>query len=188
LAVDDKERRVVALQSILQQIARLDGLLRDLLGMTQRREPKLAETDLAAFLARTADAHRELAASKGVKLEFEAAPAAANPPLFDTEQMHRAVDNLILNAIENTPAGGTVAVRAQRRADILQFCVCDTGPGVPPDIRERLFEPFVTGRSEGTGLGLAVVRDIARAHGGDARLVPTSHGAQFEIEVPWPRP
>jgi signal transduction histidine kinase len=187
LAVDDKERQVVALQSILQQIARLDGLLRDLLGMTQRREPKLAENDLAAFLARTAEAHRELAASKGVKLEVEAAPAAANAPLFDTEQMHRALDNLILNAIENTPQGGTVEVQAQRRADILQFRVCDTGPGVPPDIRERLFEPFVTGRSEGTGLGLAVVRDIARAHGGDARLVPTSRGAQFEIEVPWPR-
>ena len=185
LAVDDKDRRVVALQSILQQIARLDGLLRDLLGMTQRREPKLAENDLVAFLERTADAHRELAAGKGVKLLIGPAPAAATPAFFDTQQMHRALDNLILNAIENTPAGGTIEVRAQRCADALQLRVSDTGPGVPPDIRERLFEPFVTGRGEGTGLGLAVVRDIARAHGGDARLVSTSRGAHFEIEVPW---
>jgi signal transduction histidine kinase len=187
LAVDDKERPVVALQFILQQIARLDGLLRDLLAMTQRREPKLTENDLAAFLERAADAHRELAASKGVKLVVGPAPPGATPPLFDTEQMHRALDNLILNAIESTPEGGTIDVQAKRRTNALQICVSDSGPGVPPDIRERLFEPFVTGRSDGTGLGLAAVRDIARAHGGDARLVPTSRGAQFEIEVPWPK-
>jgi signal transduction histidine kinase len=187
LAVDDKERPVVALQFILQQIARLDGLLRDLLAMTQRREPKLTENDLAAFLERAADAYRELAASKGVKLVVGPAPPGATPPLFDAEQMHRALDNLILNAIESTPAGGTIDVQAKRRTNALQICVSDSGPGVPPDLRERLFEPFVTGRSDGTGLGLAAVRDIARAHGGDARLVPTSRGAQFEIEVPWPK-
>jgi len=185
LAVADKERRAAALSSILQQVGRLDGLLRDLLTMTQRREPRLAENDLAAFLARTADNHRELAASKGVKLVFGAAPAAAAAPWFDGEQMHRAVDNLVLNAIENTPAGGLIAVRAERHSDRLRLIVHDSGPGVPLDIRERLFEPFVTGRSEGTGLGLALVRDIARAHGGDARLVPADEGALFEIEIPW---
>ena len=179
LAVDDQDRRVSAMHSILQQIGRLDGLLRDLLAMTQRREPKLAENDLAAFLERAADAHRELAASKGVKLVIGPSPASAPAPRFDTEQMHRALDNLILNAIENTPAGGMIEVQAQHRDDALVFCVRDTGPGVPSDIRERLFEPFVTGRGEGTGLGLAIVREIARAHGGEARLVPTSRGRRF---------
>ena len=82
LAAGDDGRRVAALQSILQQVGRLDGLLRDLLAMTQRREPKLAEIDLAAFLERTAEAHRELAASKGVKLLVEPAPAAVAPPCF----------------------------------------------------------------------------------------------------------
>jgi signal transduction histidine kinase len=185
LAVDDKERGASALDFMLQQIGRLDGLLRDLLAMTQRREPKLAENDLTAFLDRTADTHREFAATKGIKLVVGPAPAAAPPPLFDTEQMHRALDNLILNAIENTPDGGTIEVQLERRNDSLAFCVCDTGPGVPHDIRERLFEPFVTGRSEGTGLGLAVVREIARAHGGEARYVPTNQGTEFEIEIPW---
>ena len=185
LAADDDGRRISALQSILQQVGRLDGLLRDLLAMTQRREPKLAEIDLAAFLDRTAEPHRELAASKGVKLVVGPAPSAAAPPQFDAEQMHRALDNLILNAIENTPAGGSIEVAAEHRGDKLCLRVRDTGQGVPEDIRERLFEPFVTGRAEGTGLGLALVREIARAHGGEARLVPTSQGAEFEIEVPW---
>jgi signal transduction histidine kinase len=105
LAGDDEGRRVTALQSILQQVGRLDGLLRDLLAMTQRREPKPAEVDLAVFLERTTETHRELAADKDVKLLVEPAPATAAPPCFDAEQMHRALDNLILNAIENTAAG-----------------------------------------------------------------------------------
>jgi signal transduction histidine kinase len=185
LAANDEGRRITALQSILQQVGRLDGLLRDLLAMTQRREPKLAEIDLATFLERTAETHRELAASKGVKLVVGSAPPATAPPLFDTEQMHRALDNLILNAIENTPDGGSIEVVAEYHADKLCLRVRDNGQGVPDNIRERLFEPFVTGRTEGTGLGLAVVREIARAHGGEARLVQTSQGAEFEIEVPW---
>jgi signal transduction histidine kinase len=185
LAVDDKERRASALDFMLQQIGRLDGLLRDLLAMTQRREPKLAENDLTAFLDHTVDAHREFAATKGIKLVVGPAPTAVVPLLFDTEQMYRALDNLILNAIESTPTGGMIEVQSERRNAALAFCVCDTGSGVPHDIRERLFEPFVTGRSEGTGLGLAVVREIARAHGGEARFVPTNEGAKFEIEIPW---
>jgi len=184
LAADADGRRIAALQSILQQVGRLDGLLRDLLAMTQRREPKLAEIDLAAFLELTAETHRELAATKGVKVVVEPAPAAVAWPLFDAEQMHRALDNLVLNAIENTPAGGSIEVVAEHCADKLRLRVRDTGRGVLDNIRERLFEPFVTGRAEGTGLGLALVREIARAHGGEARLVPTSQGAEFEIEVP----
>jgi signal transduction histidine kinase len=185
LAAINDERRISALRSILEQVGRLDALLRDLLAMTQRREPELVESDLAVFLERTAEAHRELAASKGVKLVVGSAPAASSPPLFDDVQMHRALDNLILNAIENTPVGGTVEIAAEHNASNLRLRVRDTGHGVPDSIRERLFEPFVTGRPEGTGLGLAVVREIARAHGGEARLVPTTEGAEFEIEVPW---
>jgi signal transduction histidine kinase len=102
----------------------------------------------------------------------------------DAEQMHRALDNLILNAIENTPPGGTVRVEADNRDGRVSFRVGDTGPGVPENIREHLFEPFVTGRAGGTGLGLAIVREIARAHGGDVRVRSDTSGATFEIDVP----
>jgi signal transduction histidine kinase len=107
-------------------------------------------------------------------------------PKFDAERMHRALDNLILNAVQNTPPGGTVTVAADSRDGRVSFCVRDTGPGVPDNIRERLFEPFVTGRTDGTGLGLAIVREIARAHGGDVRVMSNSNGATFEIDVPCP--
>ena len=183
LAGDDN-RRISALKTILEQIARLDVLLRDLLTMTQQRTLQLVPNDLMTFLDQTIVPHHDLAIEKGVMLQASTCEANATRPRFDAEKMRRALDNLILNAIENTPPGGTVNVEADSRDGRIIFRVRDTGPGIPENIRERLFEPFVTGRPEGTGLGLAIVREIARAHGGDVRVTSDNSGATFEIEVP----
>jgi signal transduction histidine kinase len=187
LAVGDGSRSEAALNAILLQVDRLDVLLRDLLEMTQAREPRLAEVDLETFLARTVESHRDLAASMGIALTAGTGPASSPLPQLDPSQMQRALDNLIINAIQNTPAGGTIAVHASRRDDSLVLRVEDTGPGIAEDVRERLFEPFVTGRADGTGLGLAIVREIARNHHGHVRLLRGVGGAVFEIEVPWRR-
>jgi signal transduction histidine kinase len=176
-------RSAAALRFILEQVARLDGLLRDLLAMTQKAELRLGKTALGTFLERIADTQRELAASKSVSLIVHSGhPACA---VFDEAQMRRAIENLVLNAIQNTPANGFVEIVAERNADQLTLRVSDTGLGVPEAIRDGLFEPFVTARSEGTGLGLAIAREIARAHGGDVTLRPAEHGSVFEISVPW---
>jgi signal transduction histidine kinase len=186
IASGAEDRRTSALQSILQQIGRLDGLLRDLLAMTQRREPEPAKADLGRFLKETTEPHHELAVAKGVSLQAAPVPVIATAPKFDIDQVRRALDNLILNAVQNTPPGGVVTVAAAERDGKLRFRVSDTGPGVPADVGDRLFEPFTTARADGTGLGLAITRDIARAHGGEVRLVSnTSSGAVFEIELPW---
>jgi signal transduction histidine kinase len=107
---------------------------------------------------------------------------------LDRGQIRRCLDNLILNGIQNTPTGGVITVSITHSNDRLYLRVNDDGPGVPAEIRDRLFEPFVTGRADGTGLGLAIVREIVRAHGGDARLAAGKVGAVFEIELPWWRP
>jgi signal transduction histidine kinase len=104
---------------------------------------------------------------------------------IDAGQIGRCLDNLILNAIQNTPSGGMITVSAISVDGRLRLRVADTGAGVPAEIRDRLFEPFVTGRTDGTGLGLSIVREIARAHGGDARVGDSEEGAVFEIELPW---
>jgi signal transduction histidine kinase len=98
--------------------------------------------------------------------------------------MRRAIDNLVLNAIETAPAGSHILISARREAETLVVAVHDEGAGPPAEIRDHLFEPFVTGRAEGTGLGLSVVREVAAAHGGTARLAETSVGTTFEIVVP----
>jgi signal transduction histidine kinase len=185
LAGNDESRSKAALRAILDQVGRLDMLLRDLLAMTQRSQPRAAEVNVSAFLDRVVEGHAELAAAKGVRLAN--APAANAPATahFDVEQVRRALDNLVLNAVENTPNGGSITVSGTCENTRLHLRVSDTGQGVPADIADQLFEPFVTGRAGGTGLGLAIVREIARAHGGDARLVPSSKGAIFEMELPW---
>jgi len=185
LASNDDARKRTALEAILQQVARLDSLLRDLLEMTQTGQPKFSDVELSCFLKNTVETHQELAAAKGLTLR--AGTEEPHGPLcrFDPHQIQRALDNLILNAIQNTPAGGRIIVDALRRDRKLLLRVSDTGAGVSEDIRDRLFEPFVTARSDGTGLGLAIVREIARTHRGDARFADTGCGATFEIELPW---
>jgi signal transduction histidine kinase len=185
LAAEDDSRKETALQAILKQVARLDALLRNLLQMTQTGEPKATNVEPGSFLQMTIEPHQELAAAHGLSLEVGTLEPHNPLPRFDPFQMQRALDNLILNAIQNTPAGGCIVVEARRREDKLVLRVTDTGAGINEEIRDRLFEPFTTARPDGTGLGLAIVREIARAHGGEARLVASEHGARFEIEVPW---
>ena len=118
----------------------------------------------------------------------------------DAERLGRALDQLVDNATKFTPAGGTVGVRARRlQTGQLEVCVADTGPGVPAEQAKRLFEPFYQGdgsptRSHGgTGIGLAIVRGVANAHGGGARFASPANeeilgerflGAAFYVVLP----
>jgi signal transduction histidine kinase len=184
LASADADRRRAALDAILGQIARLDTLLRSLLQMTQTGAPRPRDVDLASFLKETVEPHCELAAASGLTLETGTPPPRLPLPRFDPSQMRRALDNLVINAIQNTPPGGRITVDAIERGDRLLLRVADTGAGVSDELRSRLFEPFATTRPDGTGLGLAIVKEIARAHRGDVHLAPGASGACFEIELP----
>ena len=185
LSVDDQGRLRSALRVILDQIGRLDALLRDLLTMTQRTHPRSVNTDVQAMLGRIVETHTEVASSKGITLGVSMVEGSSLLACLDADQIRRALDNLVLNAIQNTPAGGSITLSAEQSNGRLRLRVSDTGRGVPDDTRARLFEPFVTARAEGTGLGLAIVREIARAHGGDASLIASACGAVFEIDLPW---
>ena len=86
---------------------------------------------------------------------------------------------------ENSAQAGAknVSTRASGAAGVVTIDVSDDGPGVPVEISAKLFEPLVTSKKSGTGLGLALVRRVARAHGGDAELVPSPRGASFRITL-----
>ncbi|ASL42219.1 Sensor protein ZraS [Burkholderia sp. AD24] len=177
------ERQPQALRVILGEIERLDALVRRLLSITEHDEPKRELIEVSAFLEACVAQHEERAAARQLTI---ASTADWQEARFDPDQVQRALDNLILNAINAAPAGSRIEVAALRRTEALVLSVRDGGSGPPADIQDHLFEPFVTGRPDGTGLGLSIVREVAVAHGGTARFVSTDHGTTFEIILPCP--
>jgi signal transduction histidine kinase len=178
----DPARKDQVLSIILGQIERLDALVRRLLSVTERDKPRRERLPLGPFLESCVATHIELARAKRVTLECRADGEEAS---FDPDQMRRALDNLVLNAIQAAPDGTSVLIAASHDADTLVLSVHDEGAGPPSNIRDHLFEPFVTGRADGTGLGLSIVREVAAAHGGTARLENSEAGTVVEIIVPW---
>ena len=101
------------------------------------------------------------------------------------EAVAGALLNLANNALQHAGPGARVEIAAQRNGTDIEFRVRDNGPGVAAEDRERIFEPFFTSRPDGTGLGLAVARSVARAHSGDIRLTGESRpGCCFVLHLP----
>ncbi|HLH49753.1 MAG TPA: HAMP domain-containing sensor histidine kinase [Roseiarcus sp.] len=180
-AAGDAARKDLALVAIVGQIDRLDALLRRLLSVTARDKPQKAAVKLAPFLQGCIAAHDEFARAKDLSLQWRSEVEAAE---FDPDRMRSALDNLVLNAIQAAPKRSTVLVAATRADGALTLSVHDEGDGPAATIRQNLFEPFVTGRADGVGLGLSIVREVAAAHGGEARLAETPSGTTFEIVLP----
>jgi signal transduction histidine kinase len=176
------ERQPGALHAILDQIARLDGLVQSLLAVVQPIALTLRSLDVAAWLGERVDSFRAAAEAKGVALDLRASPAVA---AIDPMHLGRAVDNLVDNALRHARSRVSVSLDA-RRPGMLEIAVQDDGEGIDQALRDHLFEPFASGRPEGTGLGLALSREVALAHGGNLVLDESQDGgSRFALEFPW---
>src|SRR5213083_2953028 len=148
-------------------------------------EVRLVELD---DLVREAARSHELAAqAKGLRLTIEAQPATLEA---DPQKLRSIVDNLISNAVKFTPPGGTISVRARALAGEAVIEVMDSGPGVPAEERESIFNLFFRGRTKsessvkGSGLGLAIARELVEAHGGQIAVVGGTRGGHFRVTLP----
>lgn len=111
--------------------------------------------------------------------------ASLNPIAADPELLHRALSNLILNAIDAMPDGGTLTLRTLQEDERTFVQVADTGTGLTPEDRQRLFTEYFTTKQEGTGLGLAIVQSIVSDHGGRITVQSSAgEGTTFSIELP----
>jgi signal transduction histidine kinase len=176
------------LERIQAEIQRLERIVRSLLEFSRPARPQLAALDLAASARRVLEDLGGQAAMAGI----EFAPLAIPGPftaLADGDQIHQVLLNLVQNAIQACRSGDRVGIELGRAAvvggdDRLQLRVWDSGPGVPEAARSRLFEPFFTTKAEGTGLGLAVCRQILEEHGGRLHYRPRpGGGAEFCLEL-----
>ena len=178
----DPQRQSAALVAIIGQIDRLNALASRLLQGTTGSRPRFQPVELSAFLSACAQARQSEAQAKGVTLAIR---ADVKTGAFDPEQIRDALVNLIENAILASPSGARVELGAREADNQLIISVRNPGPALPPELRDTLFEPFVTTRAEAAGLGLAVVREIARAHRGLARVAENGpEFVTFEVALP----
>lgn len=166
----------------------IDGLLLD--ARSRSREITRTRTDLTVLVSSVVDELRSASEAKSVDLELVGGGSSI-PVAVDEPALARAVANLVTNAIEHSPVGGTVTVEVVGGDGSAEVVVTDRGPGVAPDDQDRIFERFWTRRPDGTGLGLAVVRQVAEAHGGTVTLVSPvgdAEGARFALRLPLGQP
>ncbi len=156
-------------------------------GLQLVASPRLKLAPNPIDLEQLASKVANLSAAKGrlhgvkvlVDLQSEPAPVRGDPLL-----LREVIDNLVANAIEASPRGGRVTISTGTREDLSFLTVCDQGPGVPEELRGRLFEPHYTTKPSGTGMGLYSSHGIAREHQGDLRYTGSHFGGAFTLTLP----
>jgi len=171
-------------ERVRERLRHLERMIQDMLLFVRGQPAVEARVDVDGILSEAVQTIEPQMQLAGVILQR---PAGATGALVrgDRKALVGAVLNLLENALQATPNGGEVAVSAAGADGWVRIAVRDTGPGMEPDLLQRVFEPFFTTRQEGTGLGLAIVRSVAAAHGGEVSVgsVP-GQGCEFVIRLP----
>lgn len=172
-----------ALRAMDDCVQRLRGLIDNLLDVTGietgRMRLAMREYDFVEIVRSALARYEPRCAARQIRLVSEL-PDETLRGVGDAERLRRAIEQLLDNAAKFTPDGGTVGVRAGYGNGSFELCVADTGPGVPEHASGRLFDPFYqadgspTRAHGGTGIGLAIVRGVARGMGGDVRVISPS--------------
>jgi nitrogen fixation/metabolism regulation signal transduction histidine kinase len=167
-----------SLSVVLREVGHLGRLAEQFSQYARLPEPRFEALDVADVVRSAA------ALAPDTRIDI-AAPADTVLVRGDRLLLSRAVHNLLLNACEAGPAGATVEVRVARANGEARIDILDCGPGLPEALRDRLFEPYVSTKKRGSGLGLSLVRDIVRQHGGTLSLENRpSGGAIASLSLP----
>ena len=159
------EKAAERVRGLRNEVARLTHLLQEFRNLSRRQNYRLAPTDLNHLVTEVLTAETENYTARGVRIVHDSAPELSFVKA-DADKLKQVLLNLCKNAVEAMPDGGTLTVRVQQDGNNqVHLHITDTGSGIPDDV--NIFEPFITTKPEGTGLGLAVVRQIIAAHGGE---------------------
>ncbi len=168
------------------EIANLKAIIGRFSDFSKMPKPELERIDAKDLIARVTSLYATAAATRESKVEFETDVAPAPMPLdVDPELLHRALSNLVLNAMDAMPEGGTLTLGTHPKGDRVELRISDTGEGLTPEECERLFTPYYTTKQHGTGLGLAIVQSVVADHNGSISV--ESHaggGTTFIITLP----
>jgi two-component system sensor histidine kinase HydH len=171
---------------ISSESERLNRLVTTLLECATPRPPEFRPHDLHAILSHVVSLVATKAEKRAIEIQLE--EGAADPILTcDREQIIQVFLNLLINSVQHVPEGGQVRLATEDVQSALLVQLEDDGPGISETERERVFDPFFTGRDGGVGLGLTIVRQIVEAHGGEISVSRGRlGGACFNIRLPRP--
>jgi signal transduction histidine kinase len=186
----DLQRNLV---KIKDEISRLNHLVNDVLAAGRQAPPTLVPCDLKATLTEALGLVGRQARNQGIQIKLDLAP---DLPLFrlDSAQIKTCFLNILTNAIQAMPGGGQLRIFAATTkladgAECFQLHFADTGPGIPPAEREKVFAPFYSTKATGFGLGLAIAKKIIEDHGGRVFVdYGDKPGTDLVIQLPFPQP
>lgn len=180
LSPGDSSREIAS--RIHGEVIRLEEVLRGFLDLASPVSDRRELFDLAGQVQLVLDVLDDEALSRAVNLRQTGGSISV---AADRDSIHRAIVNLVRNAIQASPEGSSIEVHVGNRSDKAILRVVDQGPGIDAAVRGKEFDPFVTGRASGTGLGLALVKRVAEEHGGSVRLVSHDGGGTLaELILP----
>ncbi len=171
------------------EIANLKKIIGRFSDFSKMPKPELERVDARDAVKRVHALYasaKQGGASNGAEIRFELDVSAEPMPIdADVELLHRALSNLVLNAIDAMPEGGVLTLSAHPKGDSAELKVADTGEGLTPEECERLFTPYYTTKQHGTGLGLAIVQSVVTDHAGSIAVESRpAGGAAFIITLP----
>jgi signal transduction histidine kinase len=176
-----------SLTTLATGLANLNTVIGRFSDFSRMPVPDLADVSPHAIVTQAVVLFRAQLEAPGappIRVSVELDPAAVHLR-GDPEQLGRAVQNLLLNAIDAMPSGGELAVRTRVVGEAVHIEISDSGQGLTEEERSRLFTPYYTTKQHGTGLGLAIVQSVVTDHGGRIRVESTpGRGATFHLELP----
>src|SRR6185295_2411826 len=160
------DRKLIEPTELAQkEIERLTRLLNEFLSFARPPELHTQEHDVVAVVRQVLEPERAANEPRGVTLELDAEPAQVLAEV-DVAKLHQVVVNLVRNACEAVAGGGKIRVGIRVDDARCQIRVADDGPGIPDEVRPRIYEPFFSTKEGGTGLGMSIVHSLVSLHGG----------------------
>jgi two-component system, NtrC family, sensor histidine kinase PilS len=181
-ALSEEDRKLLGI--VLREVDRLNALVNTMLQVGRPRDPARVRTDLVALTREVVEVARPDLKSASLRIEVETSAPEINA-WIDGDQIRQVIWNLLNNALAHSPKHSAVRIEVRHEQGNALWTIEDQGPGVPVEARDALFDMLYSKRPHGVGLGLALVDQIVRAHGGEVSVLsPPGQGAKFLVRLP----
>ncbi len=168
---------------VKEEISRLNKLAKDCLGFSKSGDLKRKDEDIGQIFEELLSLITPHAELNGIDIYLKMMTGCSQA-LVDKDKFKQALLNIIINSIEVMIGGGEIEINVSKEDGRLNISLRDTGPGIPEEQHDKIFDLFYSTKSGGTGVGLAITKNIIHAHGGNIRFRELSKGAEFIIELP----